>query len=50
MIRKSLIFYFGFIDLGVDKSAAKFIAAVKDNDATIVGASALLITTMLQQE
>lgn len=41
---------FEVIDLGVDKSSTEFIEAVKENDATIVGASALLTTTMLQQE
>jgi corrinoid protein of di/trimethylamine methyltransferase len=40
---------FKVIDLGVDQSADKFVAAVKENDAEIVGASALLTTTMLQQ-
>ena len=37
------------IDLGVDLSADKFISAVKENNTDIVGASALLTTTMLQQ-
>jgi corrinoid protein of di/trimethylamine methyltransferase len=41
---------FKVIDLGVDLSADKFVAAVKENDAEIVGASALLTTTMLQQK
>jgi corrinoid protein of di/trimethylamine methyltransferase len=40
---------FRVIDLGVDLSADKFISAVKENKADIVGASALLTTTMLQQ-
>ncbi len=40
---------FKVIDLGVDQSADKFVAAVKENEAEIVGASALLTTTMLQQ-
>lgn len=40
---------FRVIDLGVDLSADKFISAVKENKAEIVGASALLTTTMLQQ-
>jgi corrinoid protein of di/trimethylamine methyltransferase len=40
---------FKVIDLGVDLSADEFIAAVKENNADIVGASALLTTTMLQQ-
>lgn len=39
---------FDVIDIGVDKSAADFVAAVRDADATLVGASALLTTTMLQ--
>ena len=41
---------FQVIDIGVDKSSADFIAAIKEEDATIVGASALLTTTMLQQK
>jgi corrinoid protein of di/trimethylamine methyltransferase len=41
---------FRVIDLGVDKSAADFIDAVKESGANLVGASALLTTTMLQQE
>jgi len=41
---------FKVIDLGVDLSADKFVAAVKENNADIVGASALLTTTMLQQK
>jgi 5-methyltetrahydrofolate--homocysteine methyltransferase len=41
---------FDVIDIGVDKSAEEFIAAVKENNADIVGASALLTTTMLQQK
>jgi corrinoid protein of di/trimethylamine methyltransferase len=36
-------------DIGIDKSAADFVAAVRETDATVVGASALLTTTMLQQ-
>jgi corrinoid protein of di/trimethylamine methyltransferase len=40
---------FKVIDIGVDQSADQFIAAVKENEAEIVGASALLTTTMLQQ-
>lgn len=40
---------FQVIDIGVDKSADEFIAAIKESDADIVGASALLTTTMLQQ-
>lgn len=41
---------FQVIDIGVDKSADEFIAAIRDSGATIVGASALLTTTMLQQK
>lgn len=37
---------FRVIDIGVDAGADKFIAAVKENDAQIVGISALLTTTM----
>ena len=37
---------FQVVDLGVDVDAAKFIQAVKDHHATIVGLSALLTTTM----
>ena len=41
---------FQVYDIGVDKSAAEFISTVKENNADIVGASALLTTTMLQQK
>jgi 5-methyltetrahydrofolate--homocysteine methyltransferase len=41
---------FQVIDIGVDKSSADFIAAIKEEEANIVGASALLTTTMLQQK
>lgn len=41
---------FKVIDIGVDKTTEEFIAAIKDNDATIVGTSALLTTTMGQQQ
>jgi len=37
---------FEMIDLGVDQSAEKFVAAVRQHDAGIVGMSALLTTTM----
>lgn len=42
----------GFLvkDIGVGKSPEDFIQAIKEFDATIVGASALLTTTMLNQE
>jgi corrinoid protein of di/trimethylamine methyltransferase len=41
---------FEVIDIGVDQPASKFVAAVKEHDATLVGASALLTTTMLHQQ
>ncbi len=41
---------FDVTDIGADKSAAEFVAAVKENGATIVGASALLTTTMPEQQ
>lgn len=41
---------FQVIDLGVDKPASEFIKAIKENNATMVGASALLTTTMVQQK
>jgi 5-methyltetrahydrofolate--homocysteine methyltransferase len=40
---------FRVIDIGADKSASEFIEAIKESNATIVGASALLTTTMVQQ-
>ena len=40
---------FQVTDIGVDKKPEEFIAAIKETDADIVGASALLTTTMLQQ-
>jgi len=40
---------FAVTDIGIDKSAAEFVTAVKENGATLVGASALLTTTMPQQ-
>jgi corrinoid protein of di/trimethylamine methyltransferase len=40
---------FEVIDIGVDKSPEEFIKAIKESGATLVGASALLTTTMLQQ-
>jgi corrinoid protein of di/trimethylamine methyltransferase len=40
---------FQVIDIGVDKPVDDFIAAIKESGATIVGASALLTTTMLEQ-
>ena len=41
---------FKVTDIGVDKKPEEFIAAIKETNAEIVGASALLTTTMLQQE
>jgi corrinoid protein of di/trimethylamine methyltransferase len=41
---------FHVVDIGVDKSTSEFVNAIKENNATIVGASALLTTTMLQQK
>jgi len=41
---------FEVIDIGVDQPASEFVAAVKEHEATLVGASALLTTTMLHQQ
>lgn len=41
---------FEVTDIGVDQDADAFIDAIKEVDADLVGASALLTTTMLQQE
>jgi len=41
---------FQVTDIGVDKSPDEFIAAIREVDADIVGASALLTTTMGQQK
>jgi corrinoid protein of di/trimethylamine methyltransferase len=41
---------FQVFDIGVDKSAAEFIETIQEHNADIVGASALLTTTMLQQK
>lgn len=40
---------FRVTDIGVDKPAVDFVDAVRENDATLVGASALLTTTMPEQ-
>ena len=40
---------FQVTDIGVDKTVQDFITAIKETKADIVGASALLTTTMLQQ-
>ena len=37
---------FTIVDLGIDQSAEKFVAAVREHNAAIVGMSALLTTTM----
>lgn len=41
---------FQVIDIGVDKKSDEFIKAIIESDAAIVGASALLTTTMLKQK
>ncbi|GAB4537640.1 MAG: corrinoid protein [Anaerolineae bacterium] len=41
---------FQVTDIGIDRPAADFVAAVKENGATLVGASALLTTTMPEQK
>ena len=41
---------FDVTDIGVDKSAQDFIDAIEETGATLVGASALLTTTMLKQK
>jgi len=41
---------FKVIDIGVDKTSEEFIKAIQETGATLVGASALLTTTMLQQK
>jgi len=41
---------FQVVDIGVDQSAEAFVKAIKEHEADIVGASALLTTTMLQQK
>jgi corrinoid protein of di/trimethylamine methyltransferase len=41
---------FQVTDIGVDQDPEAFIAAIKEANADIVGASALLTTTMLQQK
>jgi corrinoid protein of di/trimethylamine methyltransferase len=41
---------FRVTDIGVDKSPEEFIRAIQEMDADIVGASALLTTTMIQQK
>ena len=41
---------FQVTDVGVDKPASEFIAAVKESNATLIGASALLTTTIPEQQ
>ena len=41
---------FNVVDLGVDVSPEKFVAAIKEHNAKIVGLSALLTTTMLNMK
>lgn len=38
---------FTIVDLGTDTSAERFIAAIKEHNANIIGMSALLTTTMI---
>jgi corrinoid protein of di/trimethylamine methyltransferase len=42
----------GFLvtDIGIDKPASEFVAAVKEANATLIGASALLTTTIPEQQ
>ncbi len=40
---------FKVIDIGIDKPASEFVAAVKETGATLIGASALLTTTIPEQ-
>lgn len=41
---------FNVVDLGVDVSPERFVAAIKEHDAKIVGLSALLTTTMMNMK
>jgi corrinoid protein of di/trimethylamine methyltransferase len=41
---------FDVIDIGVDKQPDEFVAAIEEANADIVGASALLTTTLLEQK
>lgn len=41
---------FEVVDIGVDKKAEEFVAAIEQCDADIVGASALLTTTLLEHK
>ncbi len=41
---------FHVIDIGINQPASEFVEAIKANAATLVGASALLTTTMIEQQ
>jgi 5-methyltetrahydrofolate--homocysteine methyltransferase len=41
---------FDVVDIGVDKKPEEFVAAIESSNANIVGASALLTTTLLEQK
>ena len=41
---------FEVTDVGIDKPASEFIAAVKESNSTLIGASALLTTTIPEQQ
>jgi 5-methyltetrahydrofolate--homocysteine methyltransferase len=41
---------FHVTDIGIDKTPAEFITAIKESNATLVGASALLTTTIPEQK
>jgi len=41
---------FQVTDIGIDKSASEFVAAVEESGATLIGASALLTTTIPEQQ
>jgi corrinoid protein of di/trimethylamine methyltransferase len=41
---------FDVVDIGVDKKPEEFVAAIEASNANIVGASALLTTTLLEQK
>ena len=41
---------FQVTDIGVDRPAAEFVAAIRETKATLVGISATLTTTMLEQQ
>ena len=41
---------FDVVDIGVDKKAEEFVAAIETSNANLVGASALLTTTLVEQK